>query len=184
MNSLINLLLNLCCSSTVATQHLLHPRNRLASTLATILLYWGDENTLASVYRLIKLIILILGGEEYRVAERRRTHRRRSTRISAGDESEAAQPEFFTWERLTKYRAAVEAIKNHNIGAFLYYQMFPFLSFMRVCSRYCCHSSTFRRLVHQFKIGCTILHNHTLLLYFSLLPHVVRATLTQHLTSN
>ncbi len=121
VNSLTNLLLTLCCSSTVATQHLLKPENRLASTLATILLNWGDEGTLTNAYRLIEVIILILGENDTgkAAAARRRTRRRKSTRVSTGeDEFESGDPAPVSWESLSKYRAAVEAIKSHNISTF------------------------------------------------------------------
>uniref|UniRef100_A0A5K3F7D1 E3 ubiquitin-protein ligase n=1 Tax=Mesocestoides corti TaxID=53468 RepID=A0A5K3F7D1_MESCO len=119
VNSLTNLLLTLCCSSTSATRCLLQPENRLASALATILLNWGDENTLASVYRLLEVIILILGPETTcRCCEKKsRTRRLRTSSCRTSTEHEGSSEAEASFERQSNFRAAVEAIRNHDIDA-------------------------------------------------------------------
>ncbi|VDK31379.1 unnamed protein product [Dibothriocephalus latus] len=134
VDALTSLLLTLCCNSAAATQRLLSPENHLASTLANILLY-GEDSIASSVFRLIEVLIYILG--EGRVAETYEGLRSRQQSYNAPevfprslrvDQEEKSQlpavddtqnkPSFSPLEREAAYRAAVEAIRKQDKEAF------------------------------------------------------------------
>nr|VZI22286.1 unnamed protein product [Spirometra erinaceieuropaei] len=134
IDALTSLLLTLCCNSAAATQRLLSPENHLASTLATILLY-SEDSIVSSVFRLIEVLIYILG--EGRAAEtceglRSRHHSHNApellprplrmdqedkSQLPAGDATQN-QPSFSPLEREAAYRAAVEAIRKQDKETF------------------------------------------------------------------
>ncbi|BHF72396.1 E3 ubiquitin-protein ligase HTD1 [Sparganum proliferum] len=134
IDALTSLLLTLCCNSAAATQRLLSPENHLASTLATILLY-GEDSIVSSVFRLVEVLIYILG--EGRAAEtceglRSRHHSHNApellprplpmdqedkSQLHAGDAT-PNQPSFSPLEREAAYRAAVEAIRKQDKETF------------------------------------------------------------------
>lgn len=133
INSLTGLLLTLCCSSAVATRYLLRPENRLASTIATLLLHTGDgfgnSTTLPGIFRLLEVIIFILGegrtvfGSDHRRLRCRSSCNSVASTVSTitecdGEDANSRLPSLNGLEMEATYRKILEAIKAHDKGIF------------------------------------------------------------------